>query len=191
MRTWHDLMRYMLQLFHDSYLYCMDVISPEWQAKSQFYHEYKEEIDTYHWQCSNSCKIIIETIDDIELQKLYHFAMKAKNDDSVRLIERTMKDRTMAKMGIVPEKIDLQKLKEAVDIVDLIRSYTGDFRYRPWALIKCPLPDHKDGTSSFSINQRRWLFKCFGCQKGWSQIDFIMLMDGCDIKTAITKLSHF
>lgn len=28
-------------------------------------------------------------------------------------------------------------------------------------------------------------------QKGWSQIDFIMLMDGCDIKTAITKLSHF
>lgn len=57
--------------------------------------------------------------------------MKAKNDDSVRLIERTMKDRTMAKMGIVPEKIDLQKLKEAVDIVDLIRSYTGDFRYRP------------------------------------------------------------
>lgn len=190
-RTWHDLMRYMLQLFHDSYLYCMDVISPEWQAKSRFYHEHKEEIDTYNWQCSNSGKIIIETIYDIELQKLYHIAMKAKNDDSVRLIERTMKDRTMAKMGIVPEKIDLQKLKEAVDIVDLIRSYTGDFRYRPWALIKCPLPDHKDGTSSFSINQRRWLFKCFGCQKGWSQIDFIMLMDGCDIKTAITKLSHF
>lgn len=57
--------------------------------------------------------------------------MKAKNNDSVRLIERTMKDRTMAKMGIAPEKIDLQKLKESVDIVDLIRSYTGDFRYRP------------------------------------------------------------
>jgi hypothetical protein len=57
--------------------------------------------------------------------------MKAKNEESIRLIERTMKDRTMAKMGIVPEKIDLQKLKEAVDIVDLIRSYTGDFRYRP------------------------------------------------------------
>lgn len=27
-------------------------------------------------------------------------------------------------------------------------------------------------------------------QKGWSQLDFIMLMDWCDLKTAINKLSH-
>lgn len=169
----------------------MDVISPEWQARSIFYHEYREDISTYNWQCSNSGKIIVETIDDIELQKLYHITIKTKNDASIRLIERTMKDRAMEKMWVVQEKIDLQKLKESVDIVDLIRSYTGDFRYRPWSLIKCPLPNHKDGTPSFSINQNRWRFKCFWCQKLWSQIDFIMLMDGCDIKTAITKLSHF
>jgi len=191
MRQWSILIQNMVKIFHDWYQYCMNIISPGWQVKSQFNHDHREEIDTYFWQCSNAWRIIIETIDDVELQKIYHIVMKAKNEESIRLIERTMKDRTMAKMGIVPEKIDLQKLKESVDIVDLIRSYTGDFRYRPWALIKCPLPDHKDGTSSFSINQRRWLFKCFGCQKGWSQIDFIMLMDGCDIKTAITKLSHF
>lgn len=178
-------------IFHDGYEYCMDIISPEWQDRSTFYYVYREEIEEYLWRCWNAGKIIVETIDDDELQKLYHSVMKSKNADSLRLIERIMKDRAMAKMWIVQEKIDIQKLKESVDIVDLIRAYSGDFRYRPGALIKCPLPDHKDGTSSFSINQRRWLFKCFGCQKGWSQIDFIMYMDWCDIKTAIHKLSKF
>ncbi len=191
MRTGYDFIRNMVQLFHDWYVYCMDIISVEWQRRSAFNFTHREEIDTYLWKCSNSGKVSIESMDDVELQNIYHTIIKSKNENSIRLIEMTIKDRALAKMWIKNDKIDLQKLKEAVDIVDLIRSYTGDFRYRPWALIKCPLPAHKDWTSSFSINQKRWLFKCFGCQKGWSQLDFIMLMDWCDLKTAITKLSHF
>lgn len=190
MRIGYDLIKHTMQLFHDWYTYCMDVISPEWQRRSAFNFTHREEIDTYLWKCSNSGKIIIESMDDVELQNIYHTIIKSKNEKSIRLIEMTIKDRALAKMWIKNDKIDLQKLKESVDIVDLIHHYVGDFRYRPWALIKCPLPAHKDWTSSFSINQKRWLFRCFGCNKGWSQIDFIMQMDWCDIKTAINKLSH-
>lgn len=191
MRTGHDLIKYMMQLFHDWYIYCMDVISPEWQRRSAFNFTHREEIDTYRWQCSKAGKVIIEWMDDTELQNIYYTIIRSGNDKSIRLIEMTIKDRALEKMWVRGTKIDLDKLKETIDIVEVIRHYIGDFRYRPWGLIKCPLPAHKDKTSSFSINQQRWRFKCFWCQKWWSQIDFIMLMDGCDIKTAITKLSHF
>lgn len=180
-----------LMIYHDAYLYCMDTISRKWQWNSKFDFDHREEIDMYIWKCSNSGKIIIETIDDQELYQLYQSMLKEKNEKSIRMIEFEMKDRTLKKMWRPRVKEDLTKLKEEVNIVDLVRSYAWDIRYRPWALIKCPLPNHNDGSASFSMNPRRWLFKCFGCQKWWSQLDFIMEMEGCTLSHAIQKLKTF
>lgn len=181
----------LLMMFHDWYLYCMDVISREWQERARFNLEHREEIETYLWKCGHAGKIIVETIDDQELQRLYQFMLREKNADSIKIIEFEMKDRALQKMWRPREKEDLNKLKEEVDIVELVRSYAGDFRYRPWALIKCPLPNHADWSPSFSMNPRRWLFKCFGCQKWWSQLDFIMEMEWCTIGHAIQKLKTY
>ena len=178
-------------LIHDAYLYCMDTISPEGQQRAQFHFDHREEIETYLWKCKNAGKIIIEMMEDQELQKLYHLMLRERNAHSTRSIEFEMRDRALKKMWRPREKEDLNKLKEEVNIVDLVRAYAGDFRYRSGSLINCPFPDHADGSASFSMNTKRGLFKCFGCQKWGSQIDFLMHMTGCTIGHAIQVLKSF
>lgn len=86
--------------------------------------------------------------------------------------------------------IDVDVLKKSIPIDYVISSY--GINIPSWrSNIPCPLPDHKDGTPSFSINKQHNLFKCFWCNKWWSQIDFIMEMEKCDATTAIQKLTSF
>lgn len=87
------------------------------------------------------------------------------------------------------DEITIESLKASIPIEVLVESYIGQIP-KVWN-IKCPLPDHWDTTASFNINRSKWLFKCFGCNKWWSHIDFIMEMDKCDLKTAIHKLKSF
>lgn len=49
----------------------------------------------------------------------------------------------------------------------------------------CPFHDEK--TPSFSVKGE--MFKCFGCDAGGDVIDFVMMMERCDFKTAINRLN--
>lgn len=82
---------------------------------------------------------------------------------------------------------ELERKKEDVDILHVIESYTNVWRYKPWNLIQCPFPAHKDKSPSFMIYSKNNSFKCFWCNKWWSQIDFILNMEWCDLKSAIEK----
>jgi DNA primase len=86
--------------------------------------------------------------------------------------------------------VDIEQLKLSVPIESIIESY-GVGIPQGRLNIACPLPEHKDGTPSFSINKSRNLFKCFWCGKWWSQIDFIKEMEKCDTQTAINKFLTF
>lgn len=88
------------------------------------------------------------------------------------------------------KEVDIEQVKLSVPIESIIESY-GVSIPQGRMNIACPLPDHKDGTPSFSINKQRNLFKCFWCGKWWSQIDFIKEMEKCDTQTAINKLLTF
>lgn len=58
---------------------------------------------------------------------------------------------------------------------------------RGWARAICPF--HKDRNPSLSVNLQTGGFLCFSCQaKGGSVIDFLMLRDGIDFKTAAKLL---
>lgn len=50
---------------------------------------------------------------------------------------------------------------------------------------------HADSTPSMvvNLNRGRWLFCCFGCGVNGSVIDFVMLRDNVDFKTALGSLS--
>ena len=87
-------------------------------------------------------------------------------------------------------EVDFDQLKNTIPIEMVIESY-GIQIPSGRANIPCPLPDHKDGTPSFSINKPHNLFKCFWCNKWWSQIDFIKEMEKCDTMTAINKFKSF
>lgn len=51
-------------------------------------------------------------------------------------------------------------------------------------------PFHAEKTPSFYVHAetRPHWFKCFGCGKGGSAIDFVMAFEGCDLKTALDQL---
>lgn len=88
-------------------------------------------------------------------------------------------------------EVDINELKEKVDILDLLESLVGTVRWRKWWLIACPLPDHKDRTASFSLHRDKWFFVCFGCWKKGSVIDLVMEINKCDLKTAIQTLKSY
>lgn len=55
------------------------------------------------------------------------------------------------------------------------------------AKYKCPL--HKEKTASFTVYKETNSWYCFGCAKGGSIIDLVMVMENCDAGEAIKKLS--
>jgi len=80
--------------------------------------------------------------------------------------------------------VDIQKYKNHIPLIDIMLLYwvrIKNIRYN----IKCPFPDHNDSTASFHIYWN--YFKCFGCHKWGSQIDFIKYMDNIENKEATKK----
>lgn len=89
-------------------------------------------------------------------------------------------------------KDELDKKKQEIPIRDVVSHFVQlPYRARPWSLIKCCLPDHNDWSASFMIYDKTNSWKCFGCHKGWSQVDFIMQMTGCSVGEAIKKFLLF
>ena len=69
-------------------------------------------------------------------------------------------------MQIPPEIID--KIKQAVDIVDIIGSYIT--LKKKGANYWGPCPFHSEKTASFSVSPAKQIFKCFGCGEGGTDI---------------------
>jgi hypothetical protein len=88
-------------------------------------------------------------------------------------------------------EVDISEIKSKVDMLDLLESLVWTVRWKKWWLIPCPLPDHKDGTPSFSLHRDKWFFVCFWCQKRWSVIDLVMEINKCDVKSAILLLKSY
>lgn len=82
---------------------------------------------------------------------------------------------------------DLERKKQEVDILQVVESYVSILRYKPWNLIKCPMPNHEDGSASMMLYTKNNTFHCFWCHAGGSQIDFIQKMDNCSLADAIKK----
>ena len=52
----------------------------------------------------------------------------------------------------------------------------------------CPSPDHNDSNASCSINDAKNLFQCHGCGVKGDVINWVMMVEGCDFKSALDKL---
>jgi len=60
-----------------------------------------------------------------------------------------------------------EKLKEDVEISEyLIKNKHAYGDVGDEGIIRCPFPDHDDGTASFSFDNKKGLFNCFGCGRG-------------------------
>ena len=82
------------------------------------------------------------------------------------------------------------EVKNRLSIRDVVEYYTGEHFNRD-DKCHCPFPDHAGDTNpSFSILKGKNTFKCFGCDKGGSVIDFVMMYKQVDKFQAVNILNN-
>ncbi len=81
----------------------------------------------------------------------------------------------------------LDELNGRLNIVEVVSSYLplNKKGANYWGL--CPF--HHEKTPSFSVNESKQIFHCFGCGKGGGSIRFVMEMDGLSFPEAVRKLA--
>ena len=81
----------------------------------------------------------------------------------------------------------LDELNGRLSIVDVVSAYLplNKKGANHWGL--CPF--HHEKTPSFSVNESKNIFHCFGCGKGGGPIRFVMEMDGLPFPEAVRKLA--
>mgnify|MGYP002682816700 FL=1 len=81
--------------------------------------------------------------------------------------------------------VNFKRLRESLDFAQVLRDYDVAVTMKgDQAMGFCPLPDHKGRTDrkskSFSVNLKKGIFQCFGCQAKGNVLDFVALMEGLD-----------
>ena len=81
----------------------------------------------------------------------------------------------------------LDELNERLNIVDVVSSYVPLTKKgtNHWGL--CPF--HHEKTPSFSVNESKQIFHCFGCGKGGGAVRFIMEIESLSFPEAVRKLA--
>ncbi len=81
-----------------------------------------------------------------------------------------------------------QRIKEKIDIVDLISSYVKLTRSGKNYIGLCPF--HNDHNPSFTVSPEKQLFYCFGCKEGGDVIKFLMKIEHLSYREALVQLGR-
>lgn len=80
------------------------------------------------------------------------------------------------------------QIKDAAKIVDIVGEQV-ELRRKGSALWgRCPF--HSEKTASFSVDESRGRFKCFGCDQGGDAIDFVQKFHGMEFREALKLLAE-
>ena len=83
-----------------------------------------------------------------------------------------------------------EQLKSQVDIVKAIGEYVRLKRVAATGRYLGLCPFHQEKTPSFSVNQSKQFYKCFGCGKGGDVFTFLMEIDGLTFFEALKLLAE-
>ena len=84
---------------------------------------------------------------------------------------------------------DKEKVREAVDLVDLVSTRTELRRAGPGRYMgRCPF--HEERSPSFSVDTGKGLYHCFGCGVGGDAFRFVMETEGLDFVGAMESLAQ-
>lgn len=86
------------------------------------------------------------------------------------------------------EKKEIKEILDKTDIVDLIKDYLPGLK-KMGSNYKTLCPFHSEKTPSFTVNQNKQMFFCFGCGTGGDAIAFLMKIENITFGEAIKKLA--
>jgi DNA primase len=85
------------------------------------------------------------------------------------------------------ERGDIDRVREATDIVELISEVTQVKKTGRTYMAVCPF--HQEKTPSMSVDRARGLYHCFGCGKGGDIFEFVKETRGVDFGEALDILA--
>ena len=83
---------------------------------------------------------------------------------------------------------NVEKVKEKVDLVDLISSYLK--LQKSGVNYKANCPFHNEKTPSFTVSAERQMWYCFGCARGGDHFSFVQEIEGVDFPEALRILAR-
>lgn len=89
--------------------------------------------------------------------------------------------------GLIPQSF-IDDLLHRVDIVEVVDKRVGLKKAGKNYTACCPF--HNEKTPSFSVQQEKQFFYCFGCGAGGNAIGFVMQYDGVDFPQAVENLAR-
>jgi DNA primase len=75
----------------------------------------------------------------------------------------------------------------AVSIVDVVGDYVPDLK-RQGGDYMALCPFHEDKTASFTVNEEKGVFRCFGCGESGDVIAFVRAIEGLDFRAAVLRI---
>src|SRR6266480_5850287 len=100
---------------------------------------------------------------------------------------RNPQSRLSSRMGLYTRD-SIERVKEAVDMVELVGARTDLRRVGSRHTGLCPF--HDERTPSFSVNAEHKLYHCFGCGASGDAIRFVQDTEGLDFKQAVELLGE-
>ncbi|WP_163539606.1 DNA primase [Gracilibacillus sp. YIM 98692] len=82
----------------------------------------------------------------------------------------------------------MESIRKENDIVEIVSEYVQLKKQGRNYFGLCPF--HSENTPSFSVNQDKQIFYCFGCKKGGNVITFMMEMEGFPFQQAVQYLAE-
>lgn len=89
--------------------------------------------------------------------------------------------------GRIPDET-LQAIRDRISLVEVVSTYVSLKRAGRNHLGLCPF--HAEKTPSFTVNEERGLFHCFGCGVGGTIFNFVMRIEGIDFPAAVEQLAR-
>ena len=86
------------------------------------------------------------------------------------------------------ERADIDRIRESIDLVDLISEVTKVKRSGRTFMAVCPF--HEEKTPSMSVDRARGLYHCFGCGKGGDLFSFVQETQGLNFRESLEVLAR-
>ncbi len=86
-------------------------------------------------------------------------------------------------------KETIEEIRSRCNVVEVVGAYLPQLRRRG-STFKCNCPFHQEKTPSFTVNETRQIFHCFGCGAGGDVFRFVMDYEKVDFVTAVKILAE-